>query len=108
MTITDINNRKFERIGKEKKIFYTSKGYAYFKWNGTRCYLSEILRLNPPIVYYTDSVRHAIIGYIGISNVFGVLVEISKDCETVILWNEIVERQGDIMSKNAQKTIDKF
>ena len=83
---TDGNN--IRKIGREKKIYFSEN--PYFLWNGTRYHFDEIPRLSYPIMYEDENGKNGVIGgYIGISNLYGVLVELFDGGEAVQLWEEI-------------------
>ena len=77
-------------IGRDKGIFENKNGEPFFNWNGRRVYLDTVLRLTYPIMYEDqDGKLGAIGGYIGISNCYGILVEVTCDGEAVQLWEEV-------------------
>lgn len=77
-------------IGRNKKIDFNFSGDPFFRWNGRRVKLDEVMRLSYPVFYEDENGKTgAIGGYIGISNCYGVLVEITNDGEKVQLWDEL-------------------
>lgn len=87
---TTTDGQRIRSIGREKRIMWTASGEPYFMWSGRREYMSDVMRLTYPIMYETDrGTLYDIGGYIGISNVYGVLVEILDGGEAVQLWEEI-------------------
>lgn len=81
------NNTKIIKVGREKKLYFTEND-TYFLWCGHRQKLSEIPRLNYPVMYTDENDKlNYIGGYITISNCLGVLVQITEN-ETVQLWTE--------------------
>lgn len=76
------------RIGREKKLYFGPNN-IYFLWNGRRYNLDDIPRLSYPIFYDDENGKTGTIGgYITISNVYGVLVEVTEN-ETIILYQEL-------------------
>lgn len=79
-------------IGREKKVYFTSNGGAYFLWNGRRQSLEEIERLSYPVFYEDENGKTGFCsGCITISNCYGVLVELSECCEAVTLYETVEE-----------------
>lgn len=77
--------KKFQR---EKKIYFTLSGKPYFKWDGTRIYLDEVMCLSYPVMYEDEQGKlHDIGAYYSISNWYGYLVEL-LDGESVQLYIE--------------------
>lgn len=77
--------KKYQR---EKKVYFTISGRPYFKWNNTRIYLDEVMRLTYPVMYEDEQGKlHDIGGYYSISNCYGYLVEV-LDGEAIQLYVE--------------------
>ena len=78
------------KIGRSKKIYFNGNGEPYFLWNGNRQKFDNIPNLSYPVMYEDENGKLGVIGgYITISNVFGVLVELDDSSESVQLWEEI-------------------
>ena len=83
----------YRPIGRYKKVYFNNSfGAPYFKWNGRRKYFDDIPRLTCPIMLEDNDEKTIVLGgYITLSNVCGVLVEIHPDGEMVRLWEEVPE-----------------
>ena len=83
------DGNKIRKIGREKKIYFSEN--PYFIWNGTRYHFEEIPHVSYPIMYEDENGESGgvIGGYIGITNLYGVLVELIEGGEAVQLWEEI-------------------
>lgn len=80
---------KLVKIGRRKKVHFTSNGW-YFIWNGKRVKGEDILSLSYPIFYEEPDGKLSVIsGYIPISNVYSILVEVNSDMETVQMYRQI-------------------
>ena len=84
------DNTTIKRIGRDKQIYFTLSGKAYFIWNNRRIKLDEVMRLSYP-VFFEDEKGYLRFcsGYIGISNCFGVLVELTNDDQSIQLYEEV-------------------
>ena len=81
------DGHKIKKIGREKKIYFSEN--PYFVWNGCRYHFDRISRLSYPIMYEDEAGKIAPIGgFIGLSNLCGMLVELIEG-EAVQLWEEI-------------------
>lgn len=84
------NHTMIKRCGREKRINYTRGGDPYFNWRGRRVRFDTVLRSSYPTTYTDDDGKLGVIeGYLGISNCYGVLVEIIDGGEAVQLWEEV-------------------
>lgn len=87
---TTTDGKRIKKNGRVKGVKWTTAGEPYFVWGSRRYKLGEVLRLSYPILYHDENDKLCDIGgYIGITNCFGVLVEIIADGEAVQLWNEL-------------------
>lgn len=78
-----------QKAGRKKKVYFNAER-PYFVLNGHRQHLDEIALLSYPIMYEDENGKISPIGgYIALSNVFGLLVEVHANCESVQLWEEI-------------------
>lgn len=78
---------KLKRIGRKKKLYINNR--VYFKWNGRRYHLNNIMRMEYPIMFYRDD--HTLdycSGYMTISNTYGILVCIAESGEYVEIFEE--------------------
>ena len=76
------------KIGRAKKVYFESN-YCYFVWGGKRVRLDDVVSLSYPVMYEDENGKLGDIGgFIGVSNCYGVLVEV-LDGEAVQLWEEV-------------------
>ena len=89
-TIITTGGRKLEKIGRKKKIYYSSDN-AYFIWNGKRVSISEnVFPLTYPIFY--NKHNHYLMPiqcYMSISNCIYILIEIDEYMEWIQMYREL-------------------
>lgn len=83
------NKTIIEKLGREKSIFFNATGTAYFVWNGRRVRLDDVMRLSYPLFFEDeDGYKRFCCGYIGVTNCYGVLVELVNDDTSIQLYTE--------------------
>ena len=81
---------QIRKIGRAKKIYFTTDGTPFFIWHGGRVAFDCVERLSYPVFYDTDDGRRDYIGGVyAISNTLAVLVQIDDGGESVQLWEEL-------------------
>lgn len=87
-TYIDRDGKSYNRT-RPIKINYTMSGNAYIKLLGIRVHLSDVIRINPLMVYENGNDPHALCGVIPVCNTFGYYVEILDTCESVRIYWEV-------------------